>query len=262
LLDWLAVEFQQNGWSMKRLLRLLVTSAAYRQSSHVGAELLDRDPDNRLLARGPRFRVDAEFVRDIALAASGVLSDHMGGPSVFPPQPPGITEDRLFGSFRWRTSRDEKRSRRGLYTYWKRSAMYPSFAMFDAPSRAVTCPRRARSTTPLQALVTLNDPAFFEMAVSLGRRMMSKGGQSPQDRISRGFRLCLSRRPTDDELQQLLVYYGEERQRWEQDSAAAVTLLGGDRVLKPQNESNAAEWAAWTMVANVLLNLDETITKE
>ncbi len=262
LLDWLAAEFQQNGWSMKALLRLLVTSAAYRQSSHVGAELLERDPDNRLLARGPRFRVDAEFVRDIVLAASGTLSDHMGGPSVFPPQPPGITEDRLFGSFRWRTSHDEKRSRRGLYTYWKRSAMYPSFATFDAPSRTVTCPRRARSTTPLQALVTLNDPAFFEAAVSLGRRMMSEGGRVPTTRISRGFQLCLSRQPNDEELERLLVYYREERQRWEQDPAAAIALLGGGRALKQQGEPKPAECAAWAMVANVLLNLDETITKE
>lgn len=262
LLDWLATEFKQNGWSIKRLLKLMVMSATYRQTSTMTAGMLARDPDNRLLARGPRFRVDAEFVRDIVLAASGTLNDKVGGPSVFPPQPRGISEERLFGKFNWRTSRDESRYRRGLYTYLKRSAMYPSFAILDAPSRTVACARRTRSTTPLQALTTLNDPAFFEAAVSLGRRLMSEAGPETSERVSYGFRLCVSRRPTSHELDRLVSYYREEQERMKRDPSAAKQLVGGDNIGTLGTIFDVTEWAAWTMVANAMLNLDETITKD
>jgi hypothetical protein len=255
LLDWLAVEFMDRGWSLKHIHRLIVTSAVYRQSSRVTPELLRHDPTNRWLARSPRLRVDAEFVRDITLAASGMLDRRIGGPSVFPPQPYGITENRERGAYKWQESDGADRRRRGLYTFWKRAALHPSLVLFDAPRRETSCARRIRSTTPLQALVTLNDPAFVEAAVVLGRRMVEVETADPDRQIAEGFRRCLSRRPTDAELAHLREFYEAEVRRFERTPQAARDLIGD------KSADDAIAWAACSMLAGVLLNLDETITK-
>ena len=263
LLDWLAMEFQRGGWSSKRLLRLIVSTATYRQASHITSELLERDPQNRLLARGPRFRVPAELIRDIALASSGLLSRRLGGPSVFPWQPPGTSEKLEFAAFPWKVNPDGNRYRRGLYTHWKRTALYPSFSMFDAPNRVGTCARRGSSSTPLQALVTLNDPAFFEAAVHLGKRMLEDGrAGSAAAAVTNGFRICVARHPTADELAILLTLHQQELLRLSGDVEAAKSMVGGDAAIARHAHLNVSEWAACATIANVLLSLDETITKE
>lgn len=259
LLDWLAVEFVEKGWSLKHLHRLLVLSATYRQSSHADEKTRRLDPYNRLLARGSRFRVEAETVRDIALAASGLLMPDLGGPPVFPPQPFGVSEKRFKGAYKWVESKGAERHRRGLYTFWKRAALYPSFALFDAPRRETTAARRQRSVTPLQALVTLNDPAYVEASVHLGLRMMEGAPLALPERIALGFRRCVSRPPRQEELEALISLYDEERSRFENDPAAGRALLGA--ALGAHSEHAPAEWAALAMVANVLLNLDETLTR-
>jgi hypothetical protein len=185
----------------------------------------------------------------------------VGGPSGFPPQPHGITEYRERGAYRWTNSEGPDRYRRGLYTFWKRAAPYPGLALFDAPRRETSCARRVRSNSPLQALITLNDPAFVEAAVHLGRRMMEVEAAGPRERVVAGFRRCVSRRPTDAELERLLQFYEEERQRFESDPAAADALIGEAASAEEGPSPDPAEWAACAMVANVLLNLDETITR-
>lgn len=262
LLDWLAVDFQRGAWSSKCLIRRLISSATYRQSTRLSDELRERDPQNRLLARGPRFRVDAELIRDVALSASGLLSRNLGGPSVFPWQPPGTSEKLEFAGFSWQVNPDENRYRRGLYTHWKRTALYPSLTMFDAPNRTGTCPRRDNSTTPLQALVSLNDPVFFEAAVHLGRRMLDDSDGSAAAAITRGIRLCVGRHPTSAEASLLLALHQEELNRLSNDVDAAVAMLGGENVLAHNPPRIIPVWAAYTTVANVLLSLDETMTKE
>ncbi len=257
LLDWLATEFMQNGWSNKKLLQEIVTSATYRQSSAATSELLERDPYNKLLARGPRFRVEAEMVRDIALQASGLLSPKIGGPSVFPYQPEGIW-NRPYSDDKWVISPGEDRYRRGLYTFIRRTSPYPSLVTFDAPSREFCTVRRVRTNTPLQALVTQNDPVFFEAAQALGKRMMTDVHSEPAERATYAFRRALTRHPRADELDRILAYYGQQLERYRQDETAAAKVVGAYRV----QDVDVAEQAAWTMVANVLLNLDETITKE
>jgi len=257
LLDWLATEFMGNGWDMKKIIRLMVTSATYRQSSSVTPELEERDPYNKLLARGPRFRVEAEMVRDIALAASGLLSFKIGGPSVYPYQPEGVW-DRPYSSVKWIESKGEDRYRRGLYTEIRRTSPYPSLVTFDAPSREFCTVRRVRTNTPLQALTTLNDPAFFEAAQALARRMMTDVGTDPTARAVYGFRRALARHPTAPELDRILGFYRAELGKYQQDPKAASEVIKG----YASPSLNAADQAAWTMVANVLLNLDETITKE
>ena len=266
LLDWLATEFMRDGWSMKKIKRIMLTSATYRQSSRVTPQLLERDPYNKLLARGPRFRIDAETVRDLALAASGLLSPKMGGPSVFPYQPEGIW-DRPYSDDKWVESKGEDRYRRGIYTFIRRTSPYPSLNAFDAPSREFCTVRRVRTNTPLQALTTLNDPGFVEAARALGARIMKEGGADPATRATYGFRLCLSRHPTPPELGRLLAFYRQELDRYSKDPKAAVAAAGGPGAKvassAPVSMGSAdAEAAAWTMVSNVLLNLDETITKE
>jgi hypothetical protein len=249
LLDWLATEFVRLGWSQKALIREIVTSSTYRQSSRVTREVLERDPYNRLLARGPRFRLHAEGVRDVALAAAGLLDRRIGGPPVFPPQPDGVWRLPYNGD-QWMPSGGSDRHRRGLYTFLRRTAPYPSFMAFDATSREACVARRARTNTPLQALTLLNDPAFFEAARGLGRRMIAEGGGAVESRAAHGFRLCTARRPTRRELDIVAGLYRAERERFDRDPAAARQVAGD------------AEAAAWTMVANALLNLDETQTKE
>ncbi len=257
LLDWLATEFVRGGWKVKAMHRLIVTSATYRQASAVTPALLERDPYNTLLARGPRFRLEAELIRDQALAVSGLLSTKLGGPSVYPSQPAGIWSF-AYNTEKYVPSTGEDAHRRGLYTVWRRSAPYPSFLSFDATSREAICTRRSRSNTPLQALTTLNDPQFFEAAVALAKRMEREGGTDASARITEGFRLTVVRLPRAEELGRLLALYREQRAGFEKDPVAAEKLV---RPYLAKDETASADLAAWTVVANVLLNLDETLTK-
>jgi hypothetical protein len=260
LLDWLATEFIAQKWSFKAMHRLIVTSATYRQSSAMTPELIARDPYNRLLARGPRFRVNAEGVRDVALAASGLLSRKLGGPSVFPPMPEGVLA-MSYGNFKWKTSEGEDRYRRGLYTFWKRSNPYPSMAAFDAPSAEKSCTQRIRSNTPLQALTTLNDTTFHEAAQALAMRVVKEGGEDDRSRLGYAFRLCTSRPPQQRELEVLLQLLEHEKQTFEEDTAHALTVALQDPAKLPKGV-NLHKIAAWTMVSRVLLNLDETLSKQ
>ncbi len=259
LLDWLAVELMDHQWDVNHVLRLMVTSAAYRQSSRVTPELAAQDPDNRLLARGPRFRLSAEMIRDQALFVSGLLSPKMYGPPVKPPQPAlGLTA--AFGTKTdWETSGGEDRYRRALYTTWRRSNPYPSMATFDAPNREVCLVRRVRSNTPLQALVTLNDPVYVEASQALARKMVA-AGSTPTDKARHGFRLCASRQPTDEELNGLVGLYTKTLERFQADPAKAKDVATKPLGELPK-EMDMAELAAWTMVGNVLLNLDEVLMK-
>jgi hypothetical protein len=259
LLDWLATEFIAQGWSQKAIIRTIVSSATYRQSSAVEPHLLERDPYNRLLARGPRFRLEAESIRDVSLAVSGLLSPKMYGPSVFPLQPPGIW-NMPYNSDKWTTSEGEDRYRRSLYTFWRRTSPYPSFMTFDATSREYCNVRRVRTNTPLQALTLLNDPASFEAARALARRMTAAAGAetNPADVSAVGIRIVLSRDPKPAEIGRLVSLFEGERRHFGSRPDAAGAVAG------PRNGSpvSSADLAAWTMVANVLLNLDETVMKE
>ncbi len=258
LLDWLATQLVERKWSLKAMNRLLVTSATYRQSARVTTELAKRDPFNRLLARGPRFRLDAEAVRDNALAISGLLSPRIGGPSVFPTQPDGIWFNPYSGD-RWTTSTNGDQYRRGLYTFWRRTSPYANFMAFDAPSREVSCERRARTNTPLQALATLNDKAFVEASAALARRMLREAPADDHGRMAYGFKLCVARPPSAQEREVLLRLYRESLAKYRQDAKATQAMVAHGGALPPGLA--AAELAAWTVVANVLLNLDETITQ-
>jgi hypothetical protein len=257
LLDWLATEFVDKKWSLKAMQRLIVTSATYRQSSRVTPELYRRDPFNRLMGRGPRLRLDAEVIRDVALAVSGLLDRTVGGPSVFPHQPDGIWFNPYSGD-KWVLSPGGDRHRRGLYTFWRRTAPYAAFMAFDAPSREVCAERRPRTNTPLQALATLNDQVFVEASAALARRMMSEAKGGPAERVMHGFRLCVARPPSAAERDLLLRLYEENLAKYRKDPAAAAAMAKNGPVLAG---ADAAEVAAWTVLANVLLNLDETITK-
>ena len=242
-------------WNLKRFLKLLVTSAAYRQSSKITPELLDRDPENYLLARGPRFRLSAEMIRDQALAISGLLSPKMYGPPVKPLQP-SLGVSAAFGSgIDWQTSAGEDKFRRGMYTTWRRSNPYPSMSAFDAPNREVCTIRRARSNTPLQALVTLNDPVYVEAAQALARSM-SKSGNSTEEHVRFGFQQCLARPPSDTELADLVKLYNNARERFMKDVEKARKLAPNPLGPLPDG-ADPVELAAWTVVGNVLLNLDE-----
>jgi len=259
LLDWLAVELVESGWDLKHLVKLLVTSAAYRQSSRVTDELLDRDPQNRLLARGPRFRISAEMVRDQALAVSGLLSSKMYGPPVRPPQP-SMGLSAAFGSgIDWKTSSGEDRYRRGLYTTWRRSNPYPSMAAFDAPNREVCALKRDRTNSPLQALVTLNDPVYVEAAQSLARLVAEVDG-STADRVEYAFRRVLTRPPNDAERARLVRLYESSRERFAA-SPENAKMLATDPLGPLPDGADAVDLAAWTLVSNVLLNLDEVFMK-
>jgi Protein of unknown function (DUF1553)/Protein of unknown function (DUF1549)/Planctomycete cytochrome C len=256
LLDWLAVEFVEKGWSQKAILREIVTSATYRQSSRSTAAQLERDPDNHLLARGPRFRVEAEMVRDVALSASGLLSPKVGGPSVFPDQPAGVWNSP-YSNAKWETSPGQDRYRRSLYTFVRRTSPYPSLVTFDAPSREFCTVRRVRTNTPLQALTTLNDPVFVEASRRLAGRMIAEGGGGARERIAIGYRLCTARSPADADLRSLEAFYEQEAARFAAEPKAATDLLAEDA-----NPPDPAARAALTMVGNVLLSLDATLTKE
>ena len=258
LLDWLATEFIAQGWSMKTLHRTIVLSATYRQSSRVAPGAYERDPYNRLLARGPRFRMEAEMIRDTMLAAAGLLSEKVGGPSVFPLQADtsGVVAINKVDTA-WAPSPGEDRYRRGIYTHWRRTAPFAAFAVFDAPSRECCTVRRPRTNTPLQALTAMNDPAFFDASRGLARRILSEGGPDERGRIAYGFRLCTSRKPTAEEVDILERALRREQEHFTRDRAAATAVFkGGDL------PGDLPETAAWTLVANVLINLDETVTKE
>lgn len=261
LLDWLALEFQDKGWSMKAIHRLIVTSATYRQSSNVTPHLVEADPYNRWLARAPRLRVDAEIVRDIALTTGGLLNKKIGGPSVFPPLPDGVLDVSFRSRFKWEATNSEDRYRRGLYTFWKRSVTYPGMAVFDAPNADASCTRRMRSNTPLQALTTLNDTVFMEAAQALALRVWKEGGIDDRSRLTLAFRLCVGRKPDAFELQHLLTLLLDQRQFFEGNTAAAVYVSSPDLTKLPEG-IDLHKIAPWTMVARVLLNMDETITKE
>jgi hypothetical protein len=260
LLDWLATEYVRLGWDTKAFLRLLVTSATYHQASKVTPVLVARDPRNRLLTRGPRFRLEAEMVRDQALTLSGLLSRKMHGPSVYPPQPPGLWQAAFNGQRTWATSTGEDRYRRGLYTFWRRTVPYPSMATFDAPSREICSIRRIRTNTPLQAFVTLNDPVYVEIAQALARRIVREGGSTAEERARFGLRLCLARPPRPEQVKQVTALWQSTREHYCNDAQAALALATEPLGPLPTG-MEADDLAAWTVVSNVLLNLDGVLTK-
>ncbi|MCU0704028.1 MAG: PSD1 and planctomycete cytochrome C domain-containing protein [Fimbriiglobus sp.] len=258
LLDWLAVEFASD-WDVKRLLKLMVASAAYRQTSRVTPELREKDPDNRLYARGPRYRLSAEMVRDQALAVSGLLSAKVYGPSVRPPRPSMGLSAAFGGGLDWKTSDGEDRHRRGLYTEWRRTSPYPSMITFDAPSREACTLRRIRTNTPLQALVTLNDPVYVEAAQALARKVAAHG-TTTDERVVFAFRTCTSREPTAKERTRLVKLFEEAKAEYVKDAKKAEAMAT-DPIGPLPKGANAAELAAWTTVGNVLLNLDEMLMR-
>ena len=259
LLDWLAVEFSKS-WDLKALLKTIVMSATYRQSSRATPQLIQADPYNRLLTRGPRVRLTAEMIRDQALAVAGLLSRKMHGPPVRPPRP-NLGLKAAFGSSTdWSTSMGEDRYRRGLYTQWRRSLPYPSMTTFDAPNRNVCTIRRAPTNTPLQALVTLNDPVYVEAAQALARRIAREGGDSTESRVRYGFQLALTRPPSDREQTRLVKLYEQAREQYATQPAEAK-LLATDPLGPLADGADAVDLAAWTLVGNVLLNLDETLAR-
>jgi hypothetical protein len=254
LLDWLAVELVKQGWSMKRMHKLIVMSATYRQASRVTPDLEAKDPHNELLARGPRVRLEAEQVRDAVLRYSELLSEKIGGPSVFPPQPPGVTTEGAYGQLQWKVSEGPDRHRRGLYTFSKRTAPFAMFTTFDAPSGEVCVARREVSNTPLQALTLLNDPAFTEAARALGRMMAARKG-SVAERVDYLFRRCLTRPPRSEETTQLVRFFETQKRRCDEKKLDAAKIAGA-------GADDVNERAAWTALARILFNLDEAIVKD
>jgi hypothetical protein len=260
LLDWLAVDFMNGGWDVKRLLKTIVMSRTYRQASEVSEDALQKDPQNLLLSRGPRFRLDAEMVRDQALAISGLLSRKMLGPSVYPPQPDGLWRAAFNGERSYPTSTGADRYRRGIYVFVRRTVPYPSLMTFDAPNREICTMRRLRTNTPLQAFVTLNDPAFVEMAQSFARRMIKEGGQNLEDRLRFAYRLCVLRDPPPDKLQTLVDLFQSELAKYRTDIDAAKKLAS-DPLHPLPDQTDWSELAAYTVIANTLLNLDAVMMK-
>jgi hypothetical protein len=263
LLDWLAIEFIRSGWDIKHMMKLLVTSATYRQDSHTTPELRALDPDNRLLARGPRYRLSAEAIRDQALAVSGLLVEKLGGPSVKPYHPSGLYEQVVSGTgpSTYVQGHGTDLYRRTLYTYWKRSVPNPAMLIFDVPFRETCTVRRARTTTPLQALNLENDPTYVEAARFLAQRMMREGGSAPESRIWLGFRLATCRPPRPAELSVLTAGLRRMEASFHSDPSGAQSLLAVGET-KPDPSLDPVELAAYSTVASTLLNLDETITNE
>jgi hypothetical protein len=259
LLDWLATEMVRLKWDVKAFIKLLVTSETYRQSSHVTNTMAARDPANRLLARGPRVRLSAEMVRDQALAVSGLLSKKMFGPPVRPPQPDMGIKAAFGGGIDWKTSTGEDRFRRGIYTNWRRSNPYPSMAAFDAPNREVCTVRRGTTNTPLQALVTMNDPVYIEAAQSLARKMVASG-KPVAEQISKGFEICLSRKPDAGELKRLVELFDQIKEKYSKDESLALQMAT-DPIGPVPTGMNTTDLAALTVTSNVLLNLDEILMK-
>jgi hypothetical protein len=265
LLDWLAVDFMDNGWSMKHLHRMIVTSATYKQSSKVTPDLHARDPYNRLLARGPRFRLDAELVRDCALEASGLLDPTVGGPSVFPPAPDFLFQPPTsYGPKVWNEAKGPSRYRRALYTFRYRSVPYPMLQNFDAPNGDSSCVARSRSNTPLQALTTLNEPLFLECARALALKTLDDGGDTDASRLTYAFRRCVSRPPSAEESTVLLGLLDRQNAKFSAEGSKPWDFAAADPASPPKlpDGITPAQAAAWTAVSRGLLNLDETITKE
>ena len=259
LLDWLAVTFMKNGWSQKALIKTILMSKTYQQSSKVSVELAVKDKFNQWLARGPRFRMSAEMIRDSALQAAGLLSSKMYGPSVMPYQPAGLWRS-TYNTKKWITSQGEDKFRRGIYTYLKRTSPYPTMTAFDAPSREICTARRIRSNTPLQALVTLNDPVFVEAAQAFARKLIhSKTTLS--ERLQLAYQTALSREADNSEILTLQELY-EERLAFYSKNPSHAQQLAENPIGKLPPAANKAEYAAWTAVCNVILNLDEFLTKE
>jgi hypothetical protein len=264
LLDWLAVQFIDDGWDVKKMMKRLVMSSTYRQSSQVTAPLKSRDPANRLLARGPRFRLDGEMLRDQALFVSGLLVEKVGGPSVKPPQPDGLWFAVGYsGSNTVRFVADKGHDdvhRRTLYTFIKRTSPPPQMSTFDGPSRESCTVRRERTNTPLQALLLFNDPQYVECARALAERTMKEGGESVTSRAAYMFRICTCRYPDQDELTDLVQSFDEDLKTYRHDADAAKQLVTVGE-LSSDGQSNASKIAAWTIMANLILNLDEVVTK-
>jgi hypothetical protein len=284
LLDWLACEFMEPSfnpftpnpspsrgegsgrpWSVKHLHRLIVTSATYKQASKLTLELRDRDPTNKLLARGPRFRVDAEVVRDVALSVSGLLNDRVGGPPVYPPIPAFMTlPPASYGPKTWPESTGPDRYRRSLYVFKFRSVPYPALQAFDAPTGDFSCVKRPRSNSPIQALIGLNEPVFVEAAQALGRRLLVEGGKTDAERVGFAFRLCVGRTPTAAEASAVLELLAKQLAKFSDPTADpwSVAFSKPEEYRKLPNAATPAQLASWVAVARVMLNLDETMTKE
>ena len=257
LLDWLAVDFRENGWSVKKLIRSVVLSSTYQQSAAVTSAKLEADPRNVLLSRGPRFRLSAEMVRDQALAVSGLLTRKIGGESVMPPQPEGVWKS-TYNALKWQDSVGPNRYRRGLYTWFWRSSPYPMLPTFDAPDANGTCTRRNRSNTPLQALTLANDGAFMEFAKALSDRILKESSDYDEAKIRFAFDAVLARQPSDFEKERLLAFVAAQRKHFEGNAEAAKAAASASR---PASADEAAS-ATWTAFARVVLNLDEFITRE
>jgi hypothetical protein len=259
LLDWLAAEFVRSDWDMKALHRLIVTSATYRRSSRVSPAQAGRDPQNRLLARGPRFRMPAWMIRDQALAASGLLVRRLGGPPVKPYQPAGVWEEATFGTKRYQQDEGEALYRRGVYTFWRRIVGPTEF--FDTAARQTCMVRPTRTNTPLHALTTLNDVTFVEAARALAQRVLATAGPKPGARVQRAFRLVLTRIPTSEETRVLLGAVDRARREFAADRDAAQRFLSVGE--SPRDQTlDPVEYAAYAAVCSAILNLDETLTKE
>jgi hypothetical protein len=264
LLDWLAVYFVDSGWDVKKVLRLIVTSATYRQDSRSTEELNERDPDNQLLAHGPRQRLTAEMLRDQVLSISRLLQDQIGGPSVYPYQPAnlykGIVVAADYPGTSWVDSKGRNLYRRSLYTFWKRTVPHPTFTTFDEPDREVCIARRPKTNTPLQALALMNDTVQIEAARNFAMRILSDGGVTPEERLRFGFQLATARKPKPDEVATLSSLLNKRLAAYRDDPASAKAFLSpGESSVKP--ELDPVELAAYANVANLILNLDETISR-
>jgi hypothetical protein len=264
MLDWLAVDFMEKGWSQKQLIRTIVNSATYRQTSHASAELLEKDPRNVWLARGPRFRAEAEVVRDIALSVAGLLTRKAGGPSIFPPVPQNVLDYNFTYPTYWKAAEGPERYRRALYLFRKRSMPDPVMSNFDAPNGDFACARRVQSNTPLAALTGLNEPIFVESARALALRVLREGGKADDQRADYAFFLCTSRHPTTDERDAVLTLLQSRRARIADGWLNPRDIATGDPSKLPELPAGTTpqDAAAWTMASRVLLNLDETITKK
>ena len=265
LLDWLAVELMDHHWSLKHLHRVITLSATYRQSSHVTPELFERDQFNHLLARFPRLRVEGEIVRDIALAASGLLNERLGGEAIFSPSPAFLyLPPASYGPFTWTEETGPDRYRRGLYTFRRRSTPYPMLTNFDTPNADFSCVKRPRSNTPLQALTTLNEIVFLECARAMAMLIQTDGGADDGARLSFAFRRCVSRSPSDLERDALLRLLSQQRAKFSAADAKPWELAASDPSKPPALPRGVSpvDLAAWTVISRVLLNLDETLTRE
>jgi hypothetical protein len=261
LLDWLAIEFMDGNWDVKKAVKLIVMSNAYRQTSKPSKDLHERDPYNRLIGCQSRWRLDAESVRDNALAVSGLLNRRIGGDSVKPYQPRGYWSFLNFPTREWENDKGDEAYRRGLYTWWQRTFIHPGLMAFDAPNREECCAERARSNIPQQALVLLNDPTYVEAARTFAERVVKDGGATAADRVTYAFRCALSRKPTAKELDVLTQLQAKHLEQYKSDAKAAEQALAVGQAPAPKGR-DAAELASWTSVARTILNLHETITRE